>query len=450
MIFRDKKILLLNCIVLSVILAHSVYRDIQMENQYPGDLRNRIVGARLQKDGKLPYHYHWKSADGMRYYNLEEDQWISPDGQRESKIPQDSDVNKITASPFFHDLLYPICDLQQRTLSGIWFWGQYFLMACMIVMIAGLTKNNWTKWLLINVGVLFTATEAWKTLISAGQIYLIEAFIMCCTLVILVKNKKSGMILGGLCAIIFTLTRPIGIVLFIPFLIYYKKYLLFLLTSFAGFIVYGIFIFISQKETALYKDYFNAMKMQVQLHQDADNGLPPAHIWVDSKFSNIEGFDIAETRRLSAKYPIKVYTENGNIFVIYYKIFHKKLPLPVLVTGMIFTVCSLGTLFFLHTRNFPPDSLQIILFGLLLYMIVEIFNPIYRHQYNTVQWFPLVLAGFLPLPNWKNKIFILLITGLVLNIVNVEWLPMRHTLGEFCWLTGLLLLVFSTSKKVPV
>ncbi len=450
MIFRDKKILLLNCITLTIILAHSVYRDIHLENQYSGDLRNRIVGARLQKDGKLPYHYHWQPTDGIRYYDPAEDRWISPDGLRESKIPQDSDVNKITASPFFHELLYPVCDLPQRTLSTIWFWGQYFLMACMISMMVGLTKDKRMKWLLINIGVLFTATEAWKSLISAGQIYLIEAFLMCCTLMILVKNKKNGMILGGLFAMVFTLTRPIGMVLFIPFLFYYKKYFLFLLTAFAGFIFYGIFIFISQKETAFYKDYFNGLKMQVQLHQDAENGLPPAHIWTDSKFPNIEGFDIAETQRLSASYPVKVYSENGNIFVIYYKIFHKKLPLSLLITGMLFTVCTLGTLFFLHVRNYPPSNLQIILFGFLLYMVVEIFNPIYRRQYNAVQWFPLVLAGFLPLPDWKNKIFILLIAGLALNIVNFEWLPMRHTLGEFCWLTGLLLLVFSKSKNIPV
>ncbi len=223
MIFRDKKILLLNCIILAIILAHSVYRDIQLENQYPGDLRNRVVGARLQKDGRLPYRYHWQPTDGIRYYNQEEDRWISPDGLRQSKIPQDSDVNKITASPFFHELLYPVCDLPQRTLSRLWFWGQYFLMACMISMIAGLTKDRATKWLLINIGALFTITEAWKALISAGQIYLIEAFLICCTLTCLIKYKKTGMILGGLCAVIFILTRPIGIVLFIPFLFYYKK-----------------------------------------------------------------------------------------------------------------------------------------------------------------------------------------------------------------------------------
>jgi hypothetical protein len=208
-----------------------------------------------------------------------------------------------------------------------------------------------------------------------------------------------------------------------------------------------IFIFIIPKETALYHDYLNAMKMQVQLHQAADNGLPPAHFWTDSKFPNVEGYNIAEVHQLSVAHPINVYSENGNIFVIYYKLFHKKLPLGMLFMGLIFTVCVLNILFYLHTKSHPVQVLQTLLFCFLLYMIVEIFNPIYRRQYNTVQWFPLVLAGFLLLSDWKNGTFILLILGLALNIVNFSWLPMRHTMGEFCWLAAILLLVFSSRTK---
>jgi hypothetical protein len=447
MIFPDKKFLFLNIVLLVILLSHSIYRDIQMENQYPGDLRNRIVGARLQKDGKLPYHYHWQTSDGIRYYNSDEDLWLSPDGLRQDKIPMVSDVNKITASPFFHELLYPVCDLPQRTLSRIWLWLQYILLVCMIGMISGLTNINREKWLLLNVGILFTATEAWKNLIAAGQIYLFEAFLMTCILTALVKNKKFGIILGGVCAAVFILTRPIGIVIFIPFLFYIKKNTLFLISAFSGLIIYGIFIFVSPNEKALYNDYQSGMKMQVQLHQDAANGLPPVHIGIDSKFSNIEGFDIAEVHRLSDMHPVKVFIENGNIFVIYYKIFHKKLPLSMMIGGLAFIVCILSILFLLHIRKYPAQILQILLFGFTLYMIAELFNPIYRRQYNTVQWFPLVLAGLLLLRDWKNKTFILIILGLILNIVNFEWLPMRHTLGEFCWLAALLLLVFSTNTK---
>lgn len=447
MIFPDKKILLINGILLAIILVHSVYRDIQLEKQYPGDLRNRIVGARLQKDGKLPYHYHWQPSDGIRYYNQDEDQWVYADGIRSEKIPQASDVNKITASPFFHELLYPICDLPQRTISIIWFWGQYIMMACMIIMISAFTKDKGVKWLLLNIGILFTTTEAWKNQIAAGQIYLFEAFLISCILTVMVKNKKYGMISAGILSVIFILTRPIGMVLFIPFLFYFKKYFVFILTSFTGLLLYTIFIFISPKETALYNDYINGMKMQVQLHQAATNGLPPQHLLEESKFSNIEGFDIAETQRLSVSYPVKVYIENGNVFVIYFRIFHKKLPLSILMAGLACTISVLLILFFIHVRNNPTQTLQFVIFSFSLYMIVELFNPVYRHQYNAVQWFPMVLAASLLLRDWKQVAFFLLVLGLVLNICNFSWLPMRHTIGECCWLTGLLQLVFSSGTK---
>jgi hypothetical protein len=108
-----RNILFLNCIFLGGLLTHSLYRDIRLEKQFPSDLRNRIVGARLQKDGKLPYHYHWKETDGIRYYNPDDYLWQS------DSVSGFSAINEITSSPFFHELLYPICDLSQRTLSAV-------------------------------------------------------------------------------------------------------------------------------------------------------------------------------------------------------------------------------------------------------------------------------------------------------------------------------------------
>ena len=443
MIFPDKKILYLNDILLAILLAHSVYRDIQLESEYPGDLRNRVVGARLQKDGKLPYHFHWHEGEGIRYYDGEENAWIL-DITREKKNPAESDINKITASPFFHELMYPICDLPQRTISRIWFWGQYLLLASMVGMISGLTNDKRKKWLLLNAGILFTATEAWKSLIFAGQIYLIEGFLICCILTALVKNKKYLIIFGGLCAAIFVLTRPIAIVIFIPFLFTYRKYLTFLSYAFGGLIIYLIFIFINPKETALYKDYLSGMKMQVQVHQDANDSIPPLRAWKAPRFSNIEGFDISGSERTADRNPVKVYSENGNFYELYYKIFHRKLPLVILNAGLVFTVVALSLLFFLNQRIHSRQTIQVLLFSFTLYMVVEFFSPVLRHQYNTVQWFPLVLAGFLIVPDWKNGVFVLLVLGLLLNICNFAWIPVRHTIGELCWLSALLTIIFSS------
>jgi hypothetical protein len=93
------------------------------------------------------------------------------------------------------------------------------------------------------------------------------------------------------------------------------------------------------------------------------------------------------------------------------------------------------------------SELQIILFSFLLYMIVEFFSPVTRHQYNTVQWLPLLMAGFLLVRKWTSPAFFLLMAGFVLTVFTPLWLPMRQTAGELLWAGGLLLIALSSSDK---
>ena len=173
----DRKLfIIINGVLLVALLWHSVYRDIRMQNRFPTDLRNRVVGARLQKDGKLPYSYNWQPSDGIRYFDVH------------NSNPHPSGINNITASPFFHELLFPICDLPEKSLSEIWLALQYIFLAAMIFMLCGLTNESRKKWLIVNVGILFTVTEAWKTLIGCGQLYFFVGFLVCCTLTLLIRN----------------------------------------------------------------------------------------------------------------------------------------------------------------------------------------------------------------------------------------------------------------------
>src|SRR5579859_2004065 len=89
-----------------LVLAHAIYRDMRLEYEYCGDLRGRIVGARLIKDGKSPYFYKWRAGDGVRYYD--------PQNFTPTK------VSSMTATPFFHHLLMPLAELPEREASKIW------------------------------------------------------------------------------------------------------------------------------------------------------------------------------------------------------------------------------------------------------------------------------------------------------------------------------------------
>ena len=113
----QKLILILFSLLTTGSVCWCIYRDIQIEKEYTGDLRNRIVGARLQKDGHPPYFYKWKNTENLRYYD-----------------PQNFDalkVSNITATPFFHQLLYPLADLEQRTISKIWLSVEYLMLFIM-------------------------------------------------------------------------------------------------------------------------------------------------------------------------------------------------------------------------------------------------------------------------------------------------------------------------------
>src|ERR1700744_349876 len=102
-----------------LVLPHAIRRDIRFIKEYPADLRNRIVGARMIGDGVSPYFYKWKNGDGLRYYD-----------------PQAFDVNQpsiTTSTPFLHRLLIPIADWPQERILVIWLVIEYLVVAGMIV-----------------------------------------------------------------------------------------------------------------------------------------------------------------------------------------------------------------------------------------------------------------------------------------------------------------------------
>ncbi len=417
----------LNFILLLAILTHSVIRDSYLEKQYTGDLRNRIVGARLQKDGRLPYFYYWQAKDGIRYFD--------PNNSNQRAAT----VSTITASPFFHQLLYPICDLDQRTLSRFWFVFQYILLAMMVWITCRMTDNVNIRWLLVNTGVLFTMTEAWKSNMENGQIYLFYAFLTLCVISGILSKKRVWTITAGLIMAVWILNRPIGIIVLIPILLLHKQQRLFLVTAMTSLLLYLVFVLSSPFEKTLWRNYVEGIRMQVKLHQEADPKAVLAPRFLPEN-RQLEGIDFNAVDKNMAEHPITVYSENGNFFVLYRTLTHHKLSLGWLNILSLFTIAALmGFFYFAYKKNNGAFQ-QVLIFAFTLYMIIEIFSPVYRHQYNTVEWFPLVLAALLIPMKWRNPGLLLLALGLLLNIVNVAWIPMRHTLGEFAWLVALLYL----------
>ncbi|MBL7758798.1 MAG: hypothetical protein JNL59_15420, partial [Chitinophagaceae bacterium] len=143
-------------------MACSVYRDTRLERQHPGDLRNRVVGARLQRDGISPYFYGWDSTQSFRYYDPTGYDFMA--------------ASNITASPFFHQLLYPIANIPQRSFSKIWLIIQYIFWASMLGIAVSLVSSRRQRLLIVATAILFLFTRFWSDTRFKGQNYFVAAW----------------------------------------------------------------------------------------------------------------------------------------------------------------------------------------------------------------------------------------------------------------------------------
>jgi hypothetical protein len=427
-----KTFIVLFSIVCVVTLFFFIRRDIrQVDQQWPGDFRNRVVGARLQLAGKLPYFYHWNPADGTRFLDL-------------GCCPPDGYANAITASPFFHQLIYPIANLSFHTIAIIWVCLQYVMLLAMILMFCSRTSSMRTRATIAGTGLLFPATWAWALLIYECQLYLLVAFLIALVATCLLNPKKNSLIPAGICAAAFVLIRPIALIIFVPFFFQYRRYLLFIVTAFSGIALYGIFVLTSPFERALWTDYAQALRSHIVIHQDP----PPDITKPCSSANNVEGYRFTGINPEIGKNPIFNHLEEGNIFVLYTMLMKKKMPLTLLNTLLLITTGLLLILFFYFSGKCHPSVLQYLIFAFTLYMLVELFNPIHRAMYNAVQWFPIILACLLFNDDRKMPAFAPLMLGLALCVFHPVWIVMPNTLGEFCWLTTSLLISFTPTRHL--
>ncbi|HRP33680.1 MAG TPA: hypothetical protein PKV73_17410 [Agriterribacter sp.] len=414
-------------------LCWSVYRDVQIEKLLPSDLRNRVVGARLQKDGKLPYFYKWKPGDGIRYYD-----------------PNNFDslrVATITASPFFHQLLYPVVEWKQRTISRFWVALQYVLLFIMTGMALALSQNVFQKMAVLAAAISFLYTEAWINLIAPGQNYLfIPFFAMLCYVCLRKTNNSIAAFFAGLFAISLVLIRPNTVIMFLPLLFMAGRFSLrYKVVFFVPVLLMLGLIAGSSFQRALWKDYANGLSEQLKLHQQL--GVAKQINARDPKFAEWEGWNMAEVDKEFEKTSYVNYSENGNFFVLVRDGLHMKLS-PRFLTISSFSLMGLLLLmFFFYRRKTGYLLFNLVIFGFCLYMLSDLFSPIFRHQYYTVQWFfPILLAASAYSKTYKWLYFVIGL-GLILNIINSPYIKMEHSIGEYIIFAALLLLAFVHNGK---
>jgi hypothetical protein len=423
----QRPLLLAGCCFL-IALCLQFKRSLLVERLGTADLRNRVVGARMQKDGLSPYFFEWSDGDTARYYDKYNMGHIG--------------VSNITASPFFHTLLYPIADLDQRTISYIWLGLEYVFILLTGLFGYLLAKNNWQKTAVLGVFTLFLFTEAWKVHIAMGQLYILIPLLAIIIYYCLTKPLKlSTAFMAGLASIVLILLRPNTVIFFapLPFLAgsYSRKYLL---TFIIPILLLPAVYFSFDKNRTYWQDYAKAIKTSIKIHQ-----LSPLEAKI--KFAgapkriikNYEGWDVAQIAQQEKA--IKLYSEHGNVYIIYYYRFRRMLPTAWLNMLSILSVLTLLAIFFLYQKKLGLLTLpNAALFGYCLYMVVDLFSPVCRHQHYGIQWlFPVLLAAsvYKPANKW---LYAGLLLGLLLNVINSGIIKMEHTIGEYILLLTLLAL----------
>lgn len=420
--------------VLFLILIHALKRDIRYSGYFPDDLRNRIVGARLVKDGLDPYTNKWKKGDGFRYYD-----------------PTNFDsltVSRVTVSPFFLHLLSPIADMPFSALSLWWLALEYFAVAVLVAIALWIARDATQQWTVLVFAVLFLMTNAWKDHVLLGQNYILTTFLF--ALLFFCMRRGDTPLLGfvtGCCAACLVFTRINGLFFLLPFVFLFRAYSRQWKLAFcvAPLLLLG-WTLLSPRERGLWQGYSYMLSEQIRAHQ----GLP-THLQKndpDPGFPYFEGIDYPAAEKARADEPDKFKVEHGNVFHLYEAVFKRRIPVPVLTGICCGLIGLLFLLFFVRHRPFTALSLEkTAFFGCCLYMISDLFSPVYRYQYPAVQWlFPLLLAAAVCKGEQRIACWILL-AGILLNSWRFPLIRMPNTTGEILFLVVLLTLSFMSARR---
>lgn len=433
-------------LLISIICAvvYSLYSDIKLQDTYPGDLRNRVVGSRLMKDGRSPYFYHWKIGDSTRYYEPETISMMS-----------NLKISACTATPFFHLLLEPIADLPQVQLNMLWMAAQYLILLaclCLIIYTSPFSTSS-TKVLLGLTLVLFTYCYGWRFHTSSGQNYILIPF-FASLLYFFMKRSESliFIILAGFSAAALVLLKPITAFIILPFMFFPKRFLAVGISSMVVMVLYIIFCTTNINQLKNWQEYFTSSIQHEAMHRrnleliplannvNVPTGAKQAPIYLPQFEGVLSNNDYSNT----AKDKLMLGNEYGSFFYLYYLV-NKKQASNTLLAGLSFlsvVTLMLPMLLLYRKNNQVPELEALFLLGFTLYRMIEFFMPVPMGMYQWATW----LFALLLFVKMQRNIFswssIFIIVGLIFNLFIIPKISFHHTLGQFLILVGFITFIY--------
>lgn len=407
----------------------------QTVDEYPmiyNDLRNRVVGARLMKDGLEPYFYIWKSTEPMRYYD--------------TGIDEGGFISVATSTPFWHWAMMPICELPQYQIALLFFVLQWACVVWCVVVARGFAKSITQKQIVALVAGLMMFTLGFRHHFAQMQNYLfIPALLM--TAIYLWQKHKGWVNLAaiGCCLAAVVLIRPTFLLLLAPLILYagWRKPLL------SGGVVlacYALFAFANHNQRYNWQQYFTYLKYKTGALQ-----MPPFHsvksTWVRPESSEGIVFKEPKTEEtIASMYDGQL--EDSNYMYIHLWAFGKMPSHFLLYCLQIFTLLG-GTacaLFVWHKKR--PDYWYALLFvGFSTYWFFEFFSDVASklQYYIVIILYVLLLHFALPAKYYKLPLAMIGL-GIFFCIFNLP-VKMNCTIGQLLMIGGLFTDVWLRNRK---
>jgi hypothetical protein len=383
------------------------------------DLRNRVVGSRLQMAGLSPYTHQWKNGDPETLLDpFERPEWV---------------VNGNTVTPTLSILTAPLNPLPYPRIT-VWWTVISFALFVGILLLAMRLANRFQKplWVLLPAS-LFLFTAAWRLHLYSGQIYIFYAFLMLAWYMCAAENKNW---LAGLLAALLVAVRLPAALVILPWLLLNTNR-----KAQMAFITGGLLMVVLNvlgASVSNWQDYFYSMR----LHGYELYGTIPTEPVQLALPATVEGISTQITGGMQ-QYGSRL---SADILSLQKLLLQWGVTMPPLYFSMVFlATCTLLSWFIKGKRDLTTFSLpQLALAGFLLYMLAEYLVPAPRFTYNFVQWMlPVVIIstnGRFP-QRLPRAALLLMTAGLLLNIFKIPFLPDCYSAGELLMFVAIVIML---------
>ena len=423
---KSSRILLI--ILTLLVLIAGTWRAAQLQYQTGfGDMRGRVVGARLVKDGKLPYFYIWYPGDPLKYFfNQMVDTPRTPP----------TTVSALTASPAFLQAIGPVAFQPEYKIDwGFFIVFHLFFLISIALALKYAEKQYRSYVLLIMVPIILT--DGWMGNFVTVQYYMLFGFLLLIISLLLLKKKE---ILAGLLLTVLILLRPNALVFTFPFVALGFRYYKFISTTVIGVALYAICMLMNPFQKSVWQEYFKSLKAHQAIHMSDTYEVPKNRIealpFLPRSF---EGVDYYKLDSLQKVHPISVWPEASSFKSAYAAVVHHKPPALLLLALLCVSAGVIWLWILLRYKREEANAnitFKLILAGMLFYFLSNFFSSITTSIYQFPQWWAVAAIFGIFYGRIPKGAYALLLLGIILNLYLLPGFKGKHFLSEIYMLTA--------------